>query len=555
MVSTTKKRIYLNEIGKRQGPTIALVTLFLVAYYFSNPFLFRRIVGIETFTNKVLFLMVHLLAIFCLLTATLASKKVFYPLSVISFVSILLDNSFFLVKHYPITLDDLSVLFISAGNTTDAISEFRAEAIRALGTASIVLLCLLVLRRLVRERRRYASHVVLMLTGISFCFYLIVAVIRGEPALVAMPSNYTLLFGGPVLLSDSVIQDLRTLKPLVPAKRESTLFASLKHIILIIDESVEGERFRELNTQPFANALDYGFALSGANCSAASNLILRVGPDGSALSKTILSTPTLFELAKQANFKTVYFDLQGVMSDTAVRDYFSARELANVDQLYYRTDFGQKNFQRDVGFAERFSTLLSREDRLFAIVNKSGSHFPYASNLPPDLAGSADPYAASVTLSTVAFLHTIDSKLPDSTMVFYTSDHGQNFSAKSPHCNGASDGKLSEWRVPLIVFTSKDLAAIRQALSPSWNNRASHFEVTETIRALLGYQPMFNKTLFDAPNNLPPYKAYFGPVKGLLGRPASFLEFDRGALNTLSPSNKTPPWATGSLSFTSRTFQ
>jgi hypothetical protein len=116
--------------------------------------------------------------------------------------------------------------------------------------------------------------------------------------------------------------------------------------------------------------------------------------------------------------------------------------------------------------------------------------------------------------------------------VFYTSDHGQNFLAKSPHCNGASDSTLSEWRVPLIVFLTKDLTAIRERLNPSWNNRASHFELTETIRVVLGYEAMYNKTLFDPPGSVPsqPYKAYFGPIKGLLGRPASFREFDRHTL-------------------------
>jgi glucan phosphoethanolaminetransferase (alkaline phosphatase superfamily) len=522
----------LSEIGARRGATMALFALFPVAYYFSNPFFFRRFVGIQSLGNKAVFLMFHAVAFLCLLGVAFASKKVFYSFSIVSFLSILLDNCFFFVKHYAITLDDLSVLFVSAGNVTDAISEFREDLLRAFVTASFVLLCLMVLRQLVRKRR-YASHLVLTLTSISFCFYLIIAVYRGEPSLVGLPSNYTLLFGGPVLSLDSVIQDFKTPKPFVAAKREAPLFESVRHIILIIDESVEGERFRELNTQPFTNAVDYGFALSGANCSAASNLILRVGPDESALSKTILSTPTLFELAKQANFKTVYFDLQGVLSDTAVRDYFSKRELASVDQVYHPTDFGKKNFEWDVGFAERFPGLLSKETRVFAIANKTGTHFPYASNLPPNLADTADPYAASVTLSTVAFLHKIDSTLPDSTIVFYTSDHGQTFSAKSRHCNGASDSTLSEWRVPLIVFTSKDLAPIRQALNSSWNNLASHFELSETIRVLLGYQPMFNKTLFDPPNNLPNrYRAYFGPIKGLLGRPPSFREFDRSALGT-----------------------
>jgi glucan phosphoethanolaminetransferase (alkaline phosphatase superfamily) len=520
-----------SETGRQRVAMAALICLFLIAYYFSNPFFLRRIIGIETIHNKVVFVTVHLVAIVSLLAAAFASKKVFYTLSVVSFLSILLDKCFFLIKHYSITLDDLAVLLASVGNVGDAISQFRDDFIRAFATASIVLLCLLFLRRVVREQR-YASHVVTTLIGISFCFYLTIAVFKGEPSLVALPSNYTLLFGVPVLSLDAVIQSFKTPKPFVATRQDHPSLESAKHIVLIIDESVEGKRFRELATQPFANAVDFGYALSGANCSAASNLILRAGPDESGLSRTILATPTLFELAKRSNFKTVYFDLQGVLSDTAVRDYFSSRELSSVDQVYPRVDFGKKNFERDASFADRFSSLVSSENRLFAIVNKTGSHFPYAGNLPADLARTADPYASSVTLSTVAPLHKIDSTLPDSTIVFYTSDHGQNFLAKSPHCNGATDSTMSEWRVPLILFISKDLTSIRQALNPSWNNRASHFELTETIRVLLGYQPMFNKTLFDAPDESPqPYKAYYGPIKGLLGRPASFLRFDRSVLD------------------------
>jgi glucan phosphoethanolaminetransferase (alkaline phosphatase superfamily) len=540
-----------NAISKRTFAAATLVSLFLLAYYLSNPFLFQRIVNIETLPNKAVFVIVHVMAMLCMLAAAFSSKKIFYAVAIVSYLSVFLDNCFFLVKHYAITLSDLSVLFISVGNTLDAVSQFRDDLIRAIATASVLLLSLLLLRRLVQERH-YASQVVLTLCGLSFCFYLIIAVFKGEPSLVALPSNNTLPFGGSVLCLDSVIQRLKTPKRFVATKRNVPLVQPPKHIILIIDESVEAEKFRDLNKQPFANAVDLGFALSGANCSAASNLILRAGPDSLALSKTILATPTLFQLAKQANFKTVFFDLQGVLSDTAVRDYFSNQELAAVDQVYRRTEFGGKTFERDIRFAQRFSNLLSKEDRVFAIVNKSGSHFPYASNLPPDLAHTTNSYAASVSFSTIAFLHEIDSTLPDSTIVFYTSDHGQNFLAKSPHCNGASDSTLSEWRVPLMLFLSKDLAAIRESLNPSWNNRASHFELTETIRVLFGYEAMFNKSLFDPPGNVPtqPYKAYFGPIKGLLGRPASFRVFDRDTLGypaldgslTLPPSkgNTTP---------------
>jgi glucan phosphoethanolaminetransferase (alkaline phosphatase superfamily) len=520
-----------SEIRKRTFAAATLVSLFLFAYYLSNPFLFQRLVNIKTLSNKAVFVIVHVVAMLCMLAAAFSSKKIFYAVAIVSFLSIFLDNCFFLVKHYAITLSDLSVLFISVGNTLDVVSQFRVDLIRAFATASFLLLSLLLLRRLVRERR-YASQVVLTLCGLSFCFYLLIAVFKGEPSLVALPSNNTLPFGGSVLSVDSVIQRLKTPKPFVATKRNVPLVEPPKHIILIIDESVEAEKFRDLNKQPFANAVDFGFALSGANCSASSNLILRAGPDILALSKTILATPRLFELAKRANFKTVFFDLQGVLSDTAVRDYFSNQELAAVDRVYRRTEFGGKNFERDLRFAERFSNLLSKEDKVFAIVNKSGSHFPYASNLPPDLARTTDSYATSVSFSTIAFLHEIDSTLPDSTIVFYTSDHGQNFLAKSPHCNGASDSTLSEWRVPLIVFLTKDLTAIRERLNSSWNNRASHFELTETIRVLLGYEAMFDKSLFDPPGNVPsqPYKAYFGPIKGLLGRPASFREFDRSTL-------------------------
>lgn len=516
-----------SQIHKRPLAAAALVSLFLLAYYLVNPFIAQRTGNIAGLTNKAVFVLIHAAAIVCMLAAALSSKKIFYPLAMISFLSILLDNCFFLVKHYAITLSDLSVLLASAGNTTDAISQFSGDFLRSFATTSLFMSSLLLLRWLLGEQQN-ANQIVLVLIGASFCLYLVIAVFRGEPSLVALPSNYTLLFGGPVLSLDGMIQAFKTPKPFVAKKRNVPLVEPPKHIILIIDESVEGEKFQQLNKQPFANAFDFGFAFSGANCSAASNLILRTGPEDSELSRTILATPTLFELAKQANFKTIFFDLQGVLSDTAVRDYFSNRELAAVDQVVPRTEFGERNFERDIEFAKRFSRLMSKEDKVFAIVNKSGSHFPYAYNLPPGLARTNEPYATSVSFSTVNFLHEIDRTLRDSTIVFYTSDHGQNFSSKSPHCNGASDSTLSEWRVPFLVFLSKDLATIRQTLDRSWNNRASHFELTETIRVLLGYEAIFNKTLFDPPGTMPsePYKAYFGPIKGLLGRPASFREFD-----------------------------
>ncbi len=523
----------VHRIGEYAIALPVLLGMLAVAYCLANPFLFQRLVKIEGMASKGFFLVVHAVAILSLLAAVWSAKKIFYSVAVISFLSILLDNCFFLVKHYPITLSDLAVLLASHGNMSDAVSQFYQDFSRALATACLLMVCLGLLRWMARPQR-HAGAVAVTLTTLSFCLYVIIAIFKGEPSLVGLPSSNSLLFGAVVISLDNEIHSFKASAPVMARRSDLPIAAGPKHIVLVIDESVEAEAFRKLSTEPFENGTDLGSALSGANCSAASNYILRVGPDDLALAKTLRATPTLFQLAKESGFTTEYFDLQGVLQDTAVHNYISSEELGAVDQVHRSGEFGAKNYERDMAFAKRFSELISQGEKGFAIVNKTGSHFPYASNLPPELAHSQDAYGASVTRSTVDFLHAIDATLPESTVVFYTSDHGQNFLSKSPHCNGASDSTFGEWRVPLIVFTSKDLSAIRANIKASWAGQASHFEVSETIRVLLGYEAMFSKTLFEAPGEISakPYRAYFGPIKGLLGRPPSYREFDREKLGS-----------------------
>jgi glucan phosphoethanolaminetransferase (alkaline phosphatase superfamily) len=525
-LSTLKDGI--EELSHQSLAAIAALILVLLAYYLSNPFILHRFAKIDGAANKGVFVIVHIVALVGMMLTAASTKKTFYLASTFCFFSVLLDNCFFFVKQYPITLSDLSVLLVSLGNTQDAISEFHVELLRALFTATLLVFSLVLLRMLVRSPKRMDRFAWTSI-ALSFVFYLTIAAVKGEPSLVALPSSGTLLYGVPIILLDNQIHNLETPAPFLVRENGFPIQPSPQHIVLIIDESVEESAFLKLNSKPFSNAIDFGFALSGANCSAASNYILRVGPDDFDLSRTIRATPTLFELAKRAGFETIYFDLQGVLKDTAVHNYFSERELAAVDRVVPPADFSDKRFDRDLSFAMRFADLIRKDHKIFAIVNKVGSHFPYAYNLPPEMSATEDPYSASVSRSSVDFLHEIDSTLPDSTLVFYTSDHGQNLLSKSPHCNGASDSTLAEWSVPLIIFASKDLARIRENLNSSWIGHASHFELAETIRVILGYEPMFNKILLAPASNISgqSYRAYFGPVKGLLGRPASYRNFTR----------------------------
>jgi arylsulfatase A-like enzyme len=300
-----------------------------------------------------------------------------------------------------------------------------------------------------------------------------------------------------------------------------TIQPQVRRLIMIVDESVRGDYLGLNNTKydntPFLDQIsskiaNYGTAVSTANCSDTSRVILRLGlqqrqlPD---LDGTWARLPTLWQYAHKAGFTTALIDAW--QRDRPFHSYMSEGEAKNIDIKIYPDD--EPAYLRDRTVADRLLELLQRDEPLFIYVNKYGIHTPYATAHEPDM--NYEPpaltllqggniledyrrnvvreYHKAVKWSVDDFfakvLPTI-VQMPD-TAVIYTSDHGQAMfdgGYDASHCSVNPAVAKGEFFVPLFVVTAADqLRAEFAKEARRAFNRAHHFDIFPTLLGMMGY--------------------------------------------------------------------
>ena len=222
--------------------------------------------------------------------------------------------------------------------------------------------------------------------------------------------------------------------------------------------------------------------------------------------------------------------------------------MSSIDYIPPIEKFG-KFYDRDLNAISILGQILRTNEETFTILNKVGTHFPYKQNLPPDQADVADPYRTSVTRSSVGFLARLADTLPPGTLVFYTSDHGQNFHGKFFHCNLPTDSSVHEWMVPMLVLHSGDLQDVVSRLNDRWKDHASHAVLAETLRNILGYERLGAQSLFSNPDqDTRLHRAFYGPPKPFFGNtPFLLIDEKQGAFHTQAVS--TPERHRAAVSF------
>ena len=99
----------------------------------------------------------------------------------------------------------------------------------------------------------------------------------------------------------------------------------IENIVLLVDESVRGDYIDWTPGNSYTPALatlhprlaDFGPALSGGNCSHYSNALLRFTASPQELGHAVLETPTIWQYAKKAGYRTVYIDAQSAFNKNA----------------------------------------------------------------------------------------------------------------------------------------------------------------------------------------------------------------------------------------------
>ncbi len=246
--------------------------------------------------------------------------------------------------------------------------------------------------------------------------------------------------------------------------------------------------------------------------------------------------PSLFQLAKRRGFTTAFLDAQDAMKDR----HFDFKERSAVDIIPSIQEFGPSRYDRDLVSVQLVTQILSNNPKAFVVLDKMGTHFPYRDRLPPQEADVPDPYRASVERTSIAFLRQLAQQLPAGTLVFYTSDHGQNFQGKVTHCNAPGSSVVSEWKVPLVVLYSGDLVKIVKRIDPAWQDRASHAAIAETLRNLMGYRLPGLDSLLSPPVEEKYHRAFYGPptLPFFYGHPFLIINKNTGTFENLVVSAK-----------------
>ncbi|WP_411037617.1 sulfatase-like hydrolase/transferase [Shinella sp. BYT-45] len=335
--------------------------------------------------------------------------------------------------------------------------------------------------------------------------------------------------------------------------------SSVDSIVMIVDESIRADFVSLSPGNPFtpelaeerARWIDFGPAVSAGNCSNISNALLRFMARKEDVVGSAQTSPTIWQYAKAAGYRTVYIDAQAgfIKVYGKLQNYMTAAETFWIDDLY-KLDAGVATSRLDDELIDIVLKELSSGDRVFIYANKNGAHFPYKDNAPAEYRvdvprqlpeGVRDrtlmpDYIRAVRWSTDRTMARLSRQAPwKRTALIYTSDHGQNFApGRLTHCNSHTNVDEQEGLVPLLVAT--DVASLKEKLgkvAKAFPDKASHFAIAPALLELMGYaksdivRRYGRYSLLDSLEAAPVFVS--GDMFGLFGATAS-LHVSRPAL-------------------------
>ena len=503
--------------------SLLLILLVLIQSIFNPLFLWEELIyHFETFDLRGLakgsiYLTTYLLAVIpFMIIVGLKSRKLFISFSFIIFVFLAID---FFIQLLGVThgfsLAEYSLAMNEMGNYKYLIV-YTDTIFKALGLAFLSVAILYIIRKKVSKDQLNAKYLSVILLPIIIiytgCHKIDTFKLSSYPAGVKLPAIALEHFGSTVPIVDRILDE--------DIKIKSS--GEFQNIVWIIDESVTGTYLSingyDKDTTPYLSSLEketnklsnFGVVNSVSNCSATSNLFLRIGvnPLKKPNIKNIMyDLPTIFQYAKRAGYKTWLMDSQ--TRKDHLQNYLTLYDKDDID--HFET-LGPEvtRVDRDIKFLDTLATVVNNKksnDKNFIVLVKYGAHFPYlltydTKNSPfkPVLDVSygamdmehkekqVNTYLNSIYFNVDLYLKEMVSKVDlSNSIVFYTSDHGQNILEKESltrtHCNNEIVVK-NEVSVPFMVFNDD-----AKALFPSDENLFySQIQIFPTTLKLLGYE-------------------------------------------------------------------
>ncbi|MBC3540395.1 sulfatase-like hydrolase/transferase [Rufibacter sediminis] len=323
-------------------------------------------------------------------------------------------------------------------------------------------------------------------------------------------------------VTDQVPQPVRTPVPVSPVG------AGARHLFLIVDESITATELTlhqpHLQTTPFlysvrSQLLDFGVASSLTNQSAGSNIALMSGTRSSELpdiNYKTFSRTSIFQFAQKAGYTTYYLDAQ--LGGDVLQNFMSPEDLNYIHHVERpAVSHPQVPYhERDLLVADRLAQLAKAPGKVFVYVVKAGAHWPYARTYPADSAvftpvlsprsiykdreRTLNTYHNSLRWTVDHFWRRLMGSISpaDSTVVVYTSDHGQNLSQAGISLTHASVHETSpqEAAVPLWIWDPGHLTGLSPTAKP--RKGYSHDHIFPTLLQLQGYSPAWVRQHYGA---------------------------------------------------------
>jgi lipid A ethanolaminephosphotransferase len=496
----------------------------------------ERLIVLEKWLVLAIFLAVWGLSILCMVVAALQpSRWVRAFWAAVIAVSTAAAHGFYLVSGADFTVYDALSMWNARHEVDRAFDFFQSAAISAL----LVLIVSYVIffsspiprQTVVRRYLHRLSWAPAAVIGLMAA----ILIVRDGSGLQAMPRQFqplaVSLVAGVKVVTDRPPQ--RSAVAWTPAQ------AKIANIVVLVDESIRPDYIDWHPGNPYTPNLarnrdrfvDFGPAVSGANCSAYSNAILRLGAVRTDLVNSVRTNPTIWQFAKSADFRTVYIDGQSgfIKSKRKLQNFMTLEETRWIDRHVTFDDVPASELDLEVLRAVREE--ISGSVPILVYANKNGAHFPYDTAYPADQAiftptieASSSPtpeirvnsYRNAVRWSVDGFFgKLLDAIDLSDTAVIYTSDHGQQLGdGRMTHCT-VENPDPRQGLVPLFVVTGNEELKKRFASGARLNHaRASHFAITPTLLDLMGYpldkvRSSFGPSLFERQEASPSFTSEF----------------------------------------------
>ncbi|WP_210466420.1 sulfatase-like hydrolase/transferase [Rufibacter roseolus] len=475
-------------------------------FYFITTFLLFQ----DSLMHLLLYLVLFAFSVASLLLLLFNRSKILYRVTLAHLLPCLLISlTYRFITGYNFMYSDAVLAWNNLPLLDTALQNYGGQAALAFLATILVIIAINWLRKKAAWRSASWTACFLPLAAIA-AFTMIkrtTGVVDDFPALYRVPLTVI------AVVTDQLPQPLRTPVPVPPES------AGVPHLFLIVDESITATELTlhqpELKTTPFLYSvrrqlLDFGVASSTTNQSAGSNIALMSGTRPTELPDTAYRTfsrTNIFQFAQKAGYITYYIDAQ--LGGDVLQNFMSPEDLKYIDHME-RPAFTHPQapyYDRDMLVADQLAHLAKSPKKVFAYVVKAGAHWPYARTYPADStffkpvlsprsiykdqARTLNTYHNSLRWTVDQFWRKLMGTISpqDSTVIFYTSDHGQNLAQSGISITHASVQETSpqEAAVPLWIWDPGKLTGIPSSPKPRWGY--SHFHVFPALLRLQGFSP------------------------------------------------------------------